>query len=104
MDKEKSNDNVPFDPISFSMSIQKHDTALEALKNVPEMLAQLAQAVGIGKNPEPTNNHQSWDLGLSDNDEENDEDKDINKLIGKDDVENSSIVIGKKPQFKILFL
>jgi len=86
-DSNKNDPALPpsFDPCDISMSIQRHDSALEALKDVPAILQTLMKSVRVPKSSDDVGKGQStWSLGLSE--PEDDPDVDINKIIndGKD--------------------
>lgn len=56
--------------------LEKQEKALEALKDVPDILKKLMDGRNF-ENPDPDKG--KWSLGLSE-----DEDDDVNKLIGTD--------------------
>ena len=71
----------------MSMYLKKHDSALEALKDVPTILDKLAKKVGIEINTveEEPNRRSTWSLGLSDDEESGDTENVVNKIMGNDD-------------------
>lgn len=74
-------------PDGIEERLKKQEAALEALKDVPTMLASL---IGQGKIDKPEMK-STWSLGLSDEEDQQDFEKDADNLLGnvqsKDDGE-----------------
>lgn len=65
----------------LSQSIQRHNAALEELKDVPNILKKLVDKIGIEPDRTEPGNRPDWSLGLSD-DEDNTDD-DANRIINQ---------------------
>lgn len=63
----------------LSQSIQRHNAALEELKDVPNILKKLVDKIGIEPDRIEPVNRPDWSLGLSE--EEDNTDDDANKII-----------------------
>jgi len=88
----------------LAASLQKHEAAIEAIKDVPNILTELPRKVGV--KPSVLENKGQSSLGLSD-DEELNLDEDANNIInsGEFNLHQSTVklVMSIVVQYKLLF-
>lgn len=71
------------DPMmKLQKSLEQHDEALKALKDVPNLISELAKKVGVSPVDDQQKNKPSWSLGIS-------EDEDDPHTVANNILENS---------------
>jgi hypothetical protein len=76
---------------AINKSLQDHEKMLETLKDVPNLLNQMTQAMGISKTKEPRSQFSpSWGLGLSDEENDIDPNLDVVDILGDDKSETEA--------------